>query len=107
MNRPETKIIDTEEREEKGYKLIKEVTLDCDNCKKSLVNIIKVANSDKVNKFSAVCPICEEKTFVTTVTGEAYGAAAAGFALVNVESDISTKDDKLLIQNVYELVKNG
>jgi len=81
------------ERLKQGLKLLEDKIIICPQCGVELIQIIKVKDEDVQTKFQAICPDCNETSFVLTVSGKTYISPAQGFALSEVQQ----------IKNIYKI----
>lgn len=92
--------VDSEKDSDKslGYKLITDNTVNCANCSKPLLNVIKVKDSDRKNYFIANCPYCGDKSYKMRVDGVVYSAAAENLVIIDI--DTVSVDDIVFVNNI-------
>lgn len=86
------------EKEKKGYKLLEEIKINCPNCSQPLLTIVKVKESDKINRIQAICPVCDEETYWETIEGEIYIGPAQSVSFANVDTQIINNTHQTLIK---------
>lgn len=87
----------------KGYELLKEDNIKCANCKKKLVEIVKVKeNENKVYEIKASCPFCKDGSFIYRISGQIFIQAAPGVTIEDMPMEIINgvmKTDIKVIKN--------
>lgn len=87
--------LDTEvEKISKGYELLDEKFICCGNCKRKLIEVIKVKNSNEKNTLVAECPFCDDSSFKVDFIGKIYIAPVDECAIGDIQMDI--KPDRMI-----------
>ena len=76
------------EREKQGYDLLKEDTIKCADCRKTLIEVIKVKEDKNQQKIIDVyCP-CGGSSFLYVIEGVTYLQAAKGLAIDDMPTEV-------------------
>lgn len=88
----------------KGYELLKEDNIKCANCKKKLVEIVKVKeNESKVYEIKASCPFCGDSSFIYRISGQIFIQAASGVTIEDMPMEIVNE----VMKTDIKVIKNG
>jgi hypothetical protein len=80
--------VDTDvERKKKGYAVLEDKTVDCADCGESLLEVIKVQDSEEMKVVDALCPFCGGSSFLYEVKGKTYIQAFEGLAIQDMPMD--------------------
>lgn len=95
--------LDTEvERPVLGYELLDEKIIVCGDCKKKLVEVIKVKESNRINYITAKCPFCGDKSFKVKFVGHVFLQSTEDCLLANF--DTTKKSDNEFVSEI-EVIK--
>lgn len=95
MNKP---IFEYESPEIRGYELLHSDTIKCANCKKPLIDIIKVKdNVHVIKEIQCSCPFCDDGSFKYKIVGETYMQASKGVILTDIDTGYI---DNIIILNI-------
>jgi Zn finger protein HypA/HybF involved in hydrogenase expression len=83
-----------EKNKQQDLTLIDEYTIKCPDCEIPILTIIKVKEDDDHKKLQAICPLCNEASFVVNINGNIYMAAIEPYII----ADIIETDGKILIK---------
>uniref|UniRef100_A0A6M3IJD9 Uncharacterized protein n=1 Tax=viral metagenome TaxID=1070528 RepID=A0A6M3IJD9_9ZZZZ len=90
-----------DEKPRKGYSLLSEVGITCVNCQVDLLYIIKVLQTNEINKIQVICPRCCEPSFITTIKGKCFTSPGPNMTI----KDARTSLEKNYYKTVVELIE--
>jgi len=91
------------EPKNRGYELLRKDVIRCANCKKPLVDVIKVKEDiNLIKETKANCPYCGDESFVYRTTGEVFMQASDGVSIVNPKVEFVNN----IIKQYMEMMKN-
>ena len=79
--------VEQKEYEERGYALLKEDTIKCADCGKSLLEVIKVKEGPQIKEIKALCP-CGGSSFIYRIEGESYFQVCEKLSIEDVPTEI-------------------
>jgi len=91
--------VDTDvEREKQGYELLDDKIIQCADCGRSLIEIIKVKEDDSIIKqIKALCP-CGGSSFLFEIRGHTYLQAVEGLYIDNMPTECDGNIIKMTIE---------
>lgn len=92
------------ERENKEYEILTDKIVDCPNCKKNLIHIIKVKESEKKNLVVAKCPYCGEESFKCIIIGEMLLQAVENLIMFDIKTE-QTQKTPPVFSSIIQLMK--
>ena len=94
--------VEERDRESCGYKLLKSDIIQCANCGKKLLSIIKIKDNEERHRLKAGCAYCNDESFWYHIDGKICVQPLDGLSM----DEMSTKVQNEINFTTIKVIKN-